>query len=473
MITGVTTGDVDLTAPPWQKEGEVVRYGLGFPFQVAPRIAALIVDAHIEQTPIYGFQNGSDVILFDDLDTISADKAVPIRRNAYSIDAATGGNFIHLQSSVIAGFVPLGARGDDGSAHPHAGTGFGLGQAHRMPADESGGFAWRDEKRRDLLEVFQFSFDGRIFCSRKSDEGTQDSSSPLRIGESGWSIISHGLTSAIPDGDDLLLTVLARKGDVPACGVARWSRQDGFWRPISFQSVVGEESVTSQANYAENCQWMEPSLIRDIDGSLLFSARGQDSGRSRENVELGKLIRIWRSTDGGSRWDVVVDGPGVRQFAPVTINQAPDGTPYVVSTPFDLAFVFKMSLDADVATVRKRGRGREILSVWPLNEERTGLLSPMIIRDAEAEFGKRPSHPEWYDGWMVDHASASTVRLADGAWHNVLVYRCLHSALYHSLGRYPASQTGCYLEEVMSQGEARGMWNFGESSGDESRMTSQ
>ncbi len=177
-------------------------------------------------------------------------------------------------------------------------------------------------------------------------------------------------------------------------------------------------------------------------------------------MELGKLIRVWRSTDGGNGWEVVVDVPGVRQFAPVTVNQAADGTPYVVSTPFDHTFAFKSSSDADFAIAKKRGRGREILCLWPLDEERTGLLGPMVIRDAEGEFGKRPTHPEWYDGWMVDHANAMTVRLADGAWHNVLVYRCLHSALYHSLGRHPAPQAGCYVEEVTSQGHEQGAWNF-------------
>ena len=460
MITGVTRGKCDLTAPPWQKDGQVVRYGLGFPFQVAPRVAAILVDAHVECTATYGFQNGSDVILFDNLDGIRAEKAIEISRNEYFDDPGTGEKRINLKSPVIGGFIPLGAAHLDGRAHPYAGTGFGLGQAHFLPADELGGFVWWDKKRRDLLEIFQFSFDADTFTSRKSHEGTQDSTSPLRIGDSGWCIVSHGLTTAIPDGDDLLLTVLARKGDTPACGIARWSFLDNVWQPVSFQTVAGGESVPDQKNYAEACSWMEPSLIRDVDGSLLFAARGQDYGKTADGVALGKVMRVWRSTDGGRGWKVVIDVPEVRQFAPVTINQAADGTPYVVSTPYDHSFVFKLSSDPDFATAKMRGRGREILYAWALNEKRSDLESPLIIRDADEEFGKRPIDPEWYDGWMLDHANAWTVRLSDGAWHSVLVYRCLHSALYHSLGRYPADETGCYVEEVLSDGPTLPVWDF-------------
>ena len=460
MIAGVTRGERVLTAPPWQRDGQVIRYGIGFPFQVAPRVAALLVEAHAEGTRTYGFQDGSDVMLFGSLDEIRAENAIQISRNEYLDDPDTGQTQIHLKSPAIGGFVPLGAT-RDGHAHPHAGTGFGLGQAHLLPADEHGGFVWGDEDRRDLLEVFQFSFEADTFESRRSHTGTQDSRSPLAIGDSGWCIVSHGLTTAIPDGDDLLLTVLARKDDTPACGIARWSCLDRVWRPVSFQSVAVGESVQSQANYAEACSWLEPSLIRDVDGSLLFAARGQDYGTTADGVALGKVIRVWRSTDGGGHgWEVVIDVPEARQFAPMTINQAADGTPYIVSTPYDHSFVFKLSSDPDLAAARMRGRGREILCVWALNGERSVLESPLVIRDADADFGKRPVDPEWYDGWMVDHANACTVRLSDGAWHNVLVYRGLHSALYHSLGRYPASQTGCYVEEVLSDGPALPVWDF-------------
>jgi len=53
---------------------------------------------------------------------------------------------------------------------------------------------------------------------------TQDASQPLIIGDSSWRIISHGLTTAIPDGGDLLLSVLAGKPDdaQASVGVCRW-----------------------------------------------------------------------------------------------------------------------------------------------------------------------------------------------------------------------------------------------------------
>ena len=59
---------------------------------------------------------------------------------------------------------------------------------------------------------------------------------------------------------------------------------------------------------------------------------------------------------------------------------------------------------------------------------------------------------------MVDHPSAAVLRLADGEWHGVVVYRVLNSAEHQ--GAEPAPQTGCYLEEVVSDGPVFAPWRF-------------
>ena len=57
-----------LTALAENPPGEICRYGVAFPFQVAPRLAAVLCCLRNEGHPVGDFENGSDVFLFDDLD---------------------------------------------------------------------------------------------------------------------------------------------------------------------------------------------------------------------------------------------------------------------------------------------------------------------------------------------------------------------------------------------------------------------
>lgn len=59
---------------------------------------------------------------------------------------------------------------------------------------------------------------------------------------------------------------------------------------------------------------------------------------------------------------------------------------------------------------------------------------------------------------MVDHPNAVTLQLADGDWHAVLAYRVLQQAEHK--GGAPAPQTGCYLEEVLCEGQPIPAWRF-------------
>ena len=86
--------------------------------------------------------------------------------------------------------------------------------------------------------------------------------------------------------------------------------------------------------------WAEPSLIRDLDGALLFTARGA-------YADFNHRIRVWRSIDNGRTWNLVMDLPNARGQAPVTLNQAADGTPYIVANVL--------------------GHERDWLALWPLN----------------------------------------------------------------------------------------------------------
>ena len=133
---------VHLGAPPDTPEGHSWRYGVGFPFQVAPALAGVLAGIEIACTDNYGFLNGSDLVLFGDLSNATERRTVPLTRNAYPNDPATGTEKprLLLRSPMIGGFVPLRATRPDGAMHPHGGTGFGIWQALSFPLSEVGMF---------------------------------------------------------------------------------------------------------------------------------------------------------------------------------------------------------------------------------------------------------------------------------------------------------------------------------------------
>jgi hypothetical protein len=275
-----------------------------------------------------------------------------------------------------------------------------------MTAD--GKFSW-EAKSLNQVEIHQLAFDGKTFRVAKTDLRRQDR--PLMIGNSGWHLVLPGLIMAIPDGDDLLQAVQARGETVQAkalgfaCGIVRWRWQSGAWQPVSFARVT------------VGCS--EPTLIRDTDGTLLFTARtyGDDLN----------AVRIWQSRDGGASWTTTVHVPRIREPVPLSINRAADGTPYLATTPL--------------------GQARSVLKLWPLDAGRTRLEEPLVAHEPRKGLSQ-----------SVDHPTSATLRLADGKWHHVLVYRM-------RLGgpdRTGARRVGCCVEEVFSRGMAIPTWQFAE-----------
>ncbi|MEO8659151.1 MAG: hypothetical protein ABI693_11815, partial [Bryobacteraceae bacterium] len=320
-ITGVTRNLLVLTSPPDRPPEGTLRYALAFPFQADSRTMGVMVMRMTEETPNYGFLDGSDVVLIDDFQK-------PGRTFAASRNETTDGR-LFMKSPMLGGFVPRGALRADATPHPHAGTGFGIGQAHWFPFPDRR-FSWRDPARQDMNEVYQLSYDGQSFKAVRNDVRAQNGDDPLRIGKSGWTVLVSGIKNAIPDGHDLLLSALAAREDrsAVAVGVIRWARQSGFWKPIDFDPVVTTPGpVPKGPNPMERCPWMEPSVDRDADGRLLFSARGMDVPKGP-----GYTLRLWR-TDGQGGWRQLLDEPKARLNSPVTVNVAPNGSAYIVSNP--------------------------------------------------------------------------------------------------------------------------------------------
>lgn len=433
-IVSVTRSAADLVVP---RDGEGFRYGTGYLFQAGPNQAGLLCNLRTEGFPVGDFEAGMDVLLFDDAEKISSTNAVPVTRTVKYADRVTGKWRIVIKHGVKGGFVPLGARRADGSPHPNAGTGFGFCEALDFPMKGNGYYDKRDKTKGMVrtTEVQQLAFDGREFQVQRVDTYTE--ANPLRASGSPWKIHCPSLRMGIPDGDDLLFAVAATTNDTSrwfsdphASGVSRWRRVDGRWQPVAFTPIVSSRMPKKpQVVYGQkmSVQPVEPTLVRDIDGSLLFTARF-----AYEEFDEHAL-RVWRSVDG-KEWKLIIVRPDMKGQAPVTINRATDGTPYIVSNPL--------------------GRERDKLVLWPLDQQRAGFEEPVTARDALQQFGPPPSGLVWF----MDHANAGVVRLADGHWHNLLVYRIMDRG-EHS-GRPPATQSGLYVEEVLSSGPEVPAWNF-------------
>lgn len=435
-ITHVTRRPAVVTIPP---DGEKFRYGTGSVFQAGPRTAGVFLNLRFEGFPVGDFEAGMDAILFDGLDAISPGNAVKITRSDYSDHPVTGKPRVTVKHSQHGGFVPHGALRPDGTPHPAAGTGFLLGDALNFPS-YGDGYYMKEDKTRDMISLHELSdlaYDGETF-SVTGQELRPVKEDPLRAPGSDWKIISGGLRNAIPDGDDLLFAVTATRHEAggwstpnSAGGISRWQYRNRQWRPVSFVPVFhSRPSPSPRVVYGQTLDILpgEGSIARGRDGSLLYTARWA-YGDVEEH-----MIQVARSTDGGESWTEVINVPDVRGESPITINEAADGTLYIVSN--------------------KIGHERDWIMLWPLHDDHSGLGEPITVRNGLEDFGPPPSGMIWF----MDHPTGAVVRLADGQWHGLLSYRVLDRGEHG--GGAPTPFTGHYVEEVISTGEPQPPWRF-------------
>jgi hypothetical protein len=450
-ITGIAPDPAVRRQTPDAPASKLWLYQVALPFQVSSTQAAIFCNLREALAQGVDFEVGNDAIVFGSLGEIATVQPVLLNRNHAEPNPKTspaGQPATMVKYPIRGGFVPLGAKQSDGSPHPGAGTGFGLSmvQAWKVLVDgpppyQQNGYSGAESY--SYWEFQQFAFDGTIFRVTATHRIGLDKLLP------GWIIPNGGMTNAIPDGTDLLVAMVGKEPKVDFNGVRpsgsgflRFRRESGEWRPISFNLVPGSTGL------------FEPSLVRDTDGTLLFSGRGGSQPNHRND------IRIWRSKDSGQTWAMIIEVKGVVSPAPITLNQAADGTPFITANLQSVMPGHRdpLSLSAKGGRAVEAGKNsRSTLSLWPLKEDRSGLAEPISVRDCRAEFGPPTGGSNWT--WRADHPSAMTVRLADGKWHTLLGvrvqdYREIKEAMA------PTPHTGMYVHEVISTGPPHAIWNF-------------
>jgi hypothetical protein len=195
-------------------------------------------------------------------------------------------------------------------------------------------------------------------------------------------------------------------------------------------------------------QGLEPTVVRDRDGSLLFTARNTGG------PERFHSFKVWRSVDGGQTWKKIIDLPRMREQSPVSLNRAADGAAYLATNFLLDAVTFPDGTPRPPGPRSERpSYSRERIGLWPLLPGRDGVANPIVLFDAWKELP--------HDGklWWVDHPVGATVRLADHAWHDIVCFRVVSHDEVRGLAG-PTPQSGFHIREIRTDGPVQPPWRF-------------
>ncbi|MFN0165696.1 MAG: SGNH/GDSL hydrolase family protein [Bryobacteraceae bacterium] len=265
---------------------KVATYELGKLLQL-DRSHALLM-ASLREQGGHDFCIGNDAIVFRDLSEIRPERAIPLNRLDPNYRLKSGaGTGVQGKFPATGAFVPLGAKLDDGSPHPAAGTGFALSATATFSGD-------RSEMLKDgdrWIEFLQLRWDG-------SKLGVQGD--PLPDSLFGVHLINQGF-QCVPQDTGMLCPLVSDKGIV----VIRFESSGGRWKP----AIAGTPFFTHPS------EW-EPSL-RVHDGEYRLYTRSRD-GRGR----------MYRSSDG-LNYRFLFDQK--THTVPQVLNQGLDDSLYVAT----------------------------------------------------------------------------------------------------------------------------------------------
>lgn len=433
-LLSITNGHCQLKTPVTKpiENFPAASYQIGNPIQLSKSEAAIMCNIRPAGVWVQDIEVGNDMIPFSELDNIDTSKAIPLTRSEEVEHPKTGEPLMVYKFPASYGFVPHGAKLDNGKSHPHAGTGFGLYECIGFPKSHSVK-DWTYIKEPVVYsECQEYRYDGKEF--EVTDTKKLHASEIL----DDWFIESRGVARALPDGEDFLLPVCGMQKDEFKssqidikqrlswyAGVSRWRFDGQQWKAVSFTPVILGGN--------------EPSIVRDIDGSILFTAR------------IGTGIFAWRSNDHGESFEktLSMDSSVQKNTHPVLINRTVGGTVYIASNP---------SPDPYLPAIY----GRKSQTAWVLSPDRRGVADIVPYFDCDKLFkvpNKSGTSPN-RSPWQVDHPVGGVVQLGDKL-HSLLTFRVAEAAEVHGTA-LPTVRTGCWIEKVWSDqdGDAYGDWKF-------------
>ncbi len=444
-ITGVSRSSRAIWQVADMPEGMTGVYQLGFPLQLSPTEAGVSLNIRCSGVKAIDLEVGNDLLISDDLGGRRFKRIVPFGRAGKGINPKTGEAIVYSRYPINVGFVPLGARLDDGSPHPHAGTGFGIGQVQGFPADRlnmSDPFSgMAPEDMFYAIEISQCVYDGEEFKIVSSRFFDVSEILP------GYRLGGCCMGPVYPDGAGLIMGLSGDTGDqIRGCGILRWQSANGTWKPVAFQSVVSDPGKFNTIS-GVTANFVEPSVIRLPDGRLLFTAREVGDIPFGKGPLEAERLQVWSSADDGASWKRIMEIPHFHPLTPLSISRAADGSPFILANGYCNHNSKGEQLNSMVL--------RESINIWPLNKDLSGLENPISVLDTAKDFGP-PPHGSF---WRIDHPVGFPLRQKDGKWHHFLFFRALEHNECDSDAPM-TDHTGCYIEEVYSSGVPAPVWNF-------------
>lgn len=311
---------------------------------------------------------GNHGFIFKDLDDISPEGPIELNwpEPDYQLMNGTGSAFL-AKFPITGGFMPRGAKQQDGTPCPGQGTGIFFSSAMTFNPDGSSG----DESSELLVETMQVEWDGKELKVTERD---------LTDTILGFRIVGGPINCFLADRDGFLAPFTTEQGIV----VFRFEHNGDQWEAVEagtpFYTHVDEGILNVRGEF-------EPS-IQKVGDTCFIHTRGSDP-----------VGRIYASKDG---LDYRLVSQRYNNLVPQVLNQGLDGSLYIATNP-----------NLDML--------RNPLLAYPLVEGSFGIpnyvAEPAIIHD---QGGIRDCGGESIP--FVDHAIAVNLFL-NGQWRHLLWYR--------------------------------------------------
>jgi hypothetical protein len=381
-----------LDHPARQPEGTTkpASYEIGKLFQLDRETLLLV--ASLREQGGHDFEIGNDGFIFRDLAEIVPERAISINRPEVGYTTRTGRSAVLSKYIVGGAFVPLGAKSNDGSPHPGAGTGFLLSSVITFVPDRSE--IMPAPHMEQFLEFYQIRWNGKTL------DVTRDKLPPdyASCFNPGFNCVAEGSRFLCPLESDAGIKVV------------RFERSADRWVPGAAGKPFSALKEQGRALAGSTAGEIEPSIVREDAGYLVYT-RGSD-----------RRGRVYRSQDGLNyylafdHWNHTV---------PQVLNQGLDGGVYLL-------------------TNTGPGWLRNPLLAFALRG--VGFVTPIIVHD---EKGIRDDSGRQNGGEVpfCDHGIGTSVFLG-GRWRHLILYRVLDLRETNGEGAPPRPQTGLYLAEL-------------------------